>query len=492
MIRLGSQPGRLLQDPLPWIRAAIVFGVIAASLAVAYLGDELRILAVMAAIVGAGVVLVLLRWPELGLLLLLFTIAVPVNGPSNFNLTLVVAALILIMWLVSIAVHGQHKLRLYLLPGALPVLLLTGVAILSVLIGQLSWVREAPHAPMASQLGGVSLFLLSAVIFLVAAYRIPNLRFARLLVWVFLGMGAVAVFGWLTPRTVGVYIGKVFSGQAQGSMFWLWLVTIAFSQAVFNTDLKRRWRFALGVLTLATIFVRLSNLGWNSGWLPPLISICVILLMAMPRLTGPMLFMGIAALLWDRDKVWNSLMGVQKVQGGDNAYSWGTRLDAWVLTWKLILLNPVLGLGAANYYWYTPLLRIRGYAVRFNTHNQYVDLLAQTGFLGLGCYLWFFISMIRVALPMRKQAKSGFERAFVLGALGGVAGTLLAGMLGDWVIPFFYNITLGGFRASMLTWLFLGVLVAIYRLGKEQPAELAPAPIHPSDSIATQAAGRAP
>lgn len=38
---------------------------------------------------------------------------------------------------------------------------------------------------------------------------------------------------------------------------------------------------------------------------------------------------------------------------------------------------------------------------------------------------------------------------------------IVAGMLGDWVIPFVYNIGLGGFRASVLGWLFLGGLVAL-------------------------------
>jgi hypothetical protein len=37
-------------------------------------------------------------------------------------------------------------------------------------------------------------------------------------------------------------------------------------------------------------------------------------------------------------------------------------------------------------------------------------------------------------------------------------------MLGDWVIPFFYNIGLDGFRASMLSWLFLGGLVSLEQM----------------------------
>jgi hypothetical protein len=33
--------------------------------------------------------------------------------------------------------------------------------------------------------------------------------------------------------------------------------------------------------------------------------------------------------------------------------------------------------------------------------------------------------------------------------------------LGDWLVPFFYNVTMHGFRSAVLPWLFLGGLVAI-------------------------------
>jgi hypothetical protein len=41
---------------------------------------------------------------------------------------------------------------------------------------------------------------------------------------------------------------------------------------------------------------------------------------------------------------------------------------------------------------------------------------------------------------------------------------VVAGMLGDWVLPFFYNVGLNGFRSSMLGWLFLGGLVSIEQM----------------------------
>jgi hypothetical protein len=38
---------------------------------------------------------------------------------------------------------------------------------------------------------------------------------------------------------------------------------------------------------------------------------------------------------------------------------------------------------------------------------------------------------------------------------------IVAGMLGDWVLPFFYNVGMRGFPSSMLGWFFLGGLVSL-------------------------------
>jgi hypothetical protein len=37
-------------------------------------------------------------------------------------------------------------------------------------------------------------------------------------------------------------------------------------------------------------------------------------------------------------------------------------------------------------------------------------------------------------------------------------------MLGDWVLPFVYNVGLSGFRTGALAWFFLGGLVVLEKL----------------------------
>ena len=100
--------------------------------------------------------------------------------------------------------------------------------------------------------------------------------------------------------------------------------------------------------------------------------------------------------------------------------------------------------------------------MRFNSHNNFVDIVAQTGVLGLGFFLWFFWAGAKVCWQLKERVPKGsFAEAYVFGAFGGLVGTLVAGMLGDWVLPFVYNIGLVGVRTGVLAWIFLGGLVVM-------------------------------
>jgi O-antigen ligase len=252
-------------------------------------------------------------------------------------------------------------------------------------------------------------------------------------------------------------------------MFWVWLVAMAFSQAAYNSKLKPGQRAALFALVLGAFFVALvQNRDWTSGWLPPAFAFGAILIFSRSRWSWIAFVVGALALVLKADSI------QRLIYSGGNTYSLMTRLEAWRIIAEIVKANPLLGLGPANYYFYTPLYSILGYTVQFNSHNNYVDLIAQVGLLGLLAFLWFSAEVGWLGLRLRTLAPAGFAEAYVYGALGGLVGTLVAGMLGDWFLPFVYNVGLSGFRASVLAWVFLGGLVAIrqmIRTGALPPAE---------------------
>jgi hypothetical protein len=210
----------------------------------------------------------------------------------------------------------------------------------------------------------------------------------------------------------------------------------------------------LGVCVLLAFYVAIKQAyDWKSGWLPPLVALATIVAIPYWRRLLPLAPIGILLAYY---------IATQSI--GTDEYSWGTRLDAWLIVTEIVKASPLFGLGFANYYWYTPIFRIRGYAVRFNSHSQYVDLLAETGVIGLLIFFWFIWEVAKLGLSLRDRVPEGFAQAYVYSALGGLAGTVFAGFLVDWVLPFVYNIGLNGFRASVLGWLFLGGLVSLERM----------------------------
>ena len=127
-------------------------------------------------------------------------------------------------------------------------------------------------------------------------------------------------------------------------------------------------------------------------------------------------------------------------------------------------VSPIIGLGFANYYWYAKVFTIRGYYIKFNSHSQFVDIIAQTGVLGLACFMWILFEIGRLAYKLMNELPDGFAKAYSYGIFASVFGSLMAAFLVDWLLPFAYNIGLDGVRASILPWIFFGGLISIEQM----------------------------
>ena len=462
----------LAQNRNLWLRPLIIVGVLLFSAGLAAQASPRQLQLIIGLVPAIGVVLVFMRWPPVGLIAAAISgLFIPFYGPSGLNVTMIIVALVLGLWLLDM-VAVQRKIQVVPSRTVWPLLLLVITAGLSFGVGQLPWFIFAQHAPLGAQLGGLSIFVLSAATFLLVANQIQGLNWLKKVIWVFLAVAVLYTGRSLIPGGVAPFLRRFF--QPVGSVFWIWVIALAFSQAVFNRDLHPGWRFSLGGLVLAVLYI-LAVLKFKdkSGWLPAVMAIVAIISFRSWKMGLALALLGILPGLY---------LATDDIIASDE-YSVSTRLDAALIMVEIIKANPIFGLGFANYYWYTPLFPIRGFAVQFNSHNNYIDIVAQTGLVGLGCFLWFFWEVGRLGWRLRERVPAGFAQAYVYGTSGGLVAMLLLAAMGDWVLPFFYNVGLNGFRSSMLAWFFLGGLVVLENVYKNSPSNPVGQPYSPRNKV---------
>lgn len=460
---LGWLP-RLMNSPVSW-RYLIPPVVLFAVAALAFSTSDKLIMVAIGACAALGGLVVLLRHQSLGIvfifvasMLVPFSIGTGTN--TSINATVILLGVISAAWVIDMVVL---KKVIYLVRSAttMPLLAFMIVSVVGFLSGQIHWFTGVGGAPITAQIGGLSIYLFSALAFILVANVIKEPRYLALMTWVFLGLAAFYLLVRISPRQIEFVFRKFFPTGADASLFWVWLMAMAGAQFFFNSRLSRVARVLLGMLMVGAIYVGLiENYDWKSGWMPALFGLMVVIWVGAPRYRVFAMLGGLAVILVYSTNITSALTGQEE-------YSLSTRSEAWRIVFDIAKVNPITGLGFANYYWYTPLYVIMGYRVSFNSHNNYLDLLAQTGILGLGVFLWLAVSIGFLGWKLMKQVPEGFHKAYVIGALGGLAGTLVAGMLGDWFLPFVYNVGLVGFRSSVFAWLFLGGLVVYEQLARQ-------------------------
>jgi O-antigen ligase len=351
----------------------------------------------------------------------------------------------------------------------LPLLLFLLSGLLSLLASRAYWDPMVPQPGnlLLVQLGQWGLFALSAVIFLVTGQLGARDQWLKIATYLFLAVGSVVVLEHFVPPLRNT-LGWSYPKMASRSMFWTWLAAMSCGQLLFNRKLGALARMGLLALLLAAAYVVWFELNdWVSGWVPFSVAAATVVWLRFwrgNRALGIVVAVALVALAV-------ALYPILFVHAGGEReleLSWGGRLHLYRTVIDLANTHPILGLGPAAYrhYAYTRWLSLGvGDALYIrpavSSHNNYIDIYAQMGLVGLGLFLWFLVELGLLGLRLAPQFRDDFEEGYVQGALAGLAGTLVAMMLSDWFLPFVYNIGFPGFRTSALAWMFLGGLVAL-------------------------------
>ena len=412
--------------------------------------------------------IVLLTRPVLGLpVLVLASLAVPLEIGTGTEVSLNAASLLvpalLVIW--GLGLFRQRSHRIIASPANRPLVLFLAASLLSLLIGRATWDPAVPLKDtfLLVQLAQWAIFAFSAGAFWLTSNLVRNERWLWRLTAVFLLVGGGLAIWHVLPG-VGNVADRFSTAAFSRTPLWMMLAAMAGGQLLFNRTLSLPWRGLLvAILGACLVFALVLERDVVSHWVGLAVVFSTLLWLRFPRLRWPIVILIIVLTL-------SGVLTSTVYQFAGGAAEWtqsgGSRLALIQRVVEVTMRNPLTGLGPAAYRQYASMkpLLYQGAAwlvPQINSHNNYVDLFAHGGILGLLLFFWFAWEVARLGVTLRKHYSSAFAAGYVNGMLAAGVGALVIMMLADWILPHVYNIGFPGFQASVLVWLFLGGLVAL-------------------------------
>lgn len=142
------------------------------------------------------------------------------------------------------------------------------------------------------------------------------------------------------------------------------------------------------------------------------------------------------------------------------------RIAIWKFTALMIRDHPLLGSGIGTYKYNTlkyqaeffkqgenRSLYPHGFANK--AHNEYLQLWAEMGIVGLGIFIWLIISYFSCGLKILRKIKDEYKQGIIIGLMGSVVAVLIDGLLG---FPLHLPATV------ILFWLVLALTIATIKI----------------------------
>lgn len=421
----------------------------------------LILVATLAPLSLVGVQLVLRR-AHLGPIAILTTAAFLPLHVSTGTQTPLMASLLLTLMLVGIWVLrmlvGEKQLWLYPSPVNKPLLAFMGSVILATIWGVAFRDPLVDPSLLSSkfvfvQIATALTMILLLGAFLLVANTITDLKLLKLMIVIMMVAGFVGL-----ARQIGFDIPV-----NTGGMFTMWATTIAVGLVLFNRRLSRWQQIVLACIALAWFYFRfVLAITWLAGWLPSMLALGVLTFMRSKKLFFFLAIVGIIVVAI------NSSYYLGTVIEAETAESGHSRLAAWVVNWRVTGKHLIFGTGPAGYAaYYMSYFPDEAMA----SHNNIVDITAQTGVVGLALCLWFFVTMAWESYKLSRDfaGRGDFAEALANIGLAGTVACILALFIGDWLFPFPYTQTLAGFDYIVYSWLFMGTIPALRRLATPDP-----------------------
>ncbi len=373
-------------------------------------------------------------------------IELPTGTESKLPWSMLLTLVLTILWCATMYQRGW-KLRPSLLNR--PILILGAIFIISLVWGLIWRDPILVNAPkfIVTQVGALITLLLSLTACLLIGNFLSSEGQLKYMVGVFIG------FGFLMTLTELMKMNQIFLNDR--GLWGAWTIGPAYGLLIAHPTLSWRQRAGLFLIILLTFYqTMVVNADWLSGWMPSVIAVVAITFLHSWKAFLALVMIGVVAVILS--------LGFFEQVAQDNVNDGSLeRLEIWSQNWRVVQDHWLLGTGPAGYAIY--------YMTYFpttarSTHNNYLDIVAQFGFVGMAIWIWLSVASVWEGWRLIQRTPPGFLRSLAIIATGGWIGAMGSMLFGDWVLPFAYNQGIAGFKYTVYSWLFLGTLMSIRHL----------------------------
>ncbi len=308
------------------------------------------------------------------------------------------------------------------------------------------------------------ILIISPLTYIIFSNVIRSEKSFKVIIWWFIGFGAVT-------GVMRIVLGIVPAPLNDRGQFATWVCALAIGQALFNT--KLRWYIRLLLIVPVLLWGQISlalGISWLSGWVPIVVAVGVLVGLYSRKL----MFLGLLAIV-----VWGAanFNYVSTIFTGEQDESGNTRAIAWARAFGVVEKHFLFGAGPAGYEYY---FQSYGYykgniGVGQLSHNNYIDIIAQTGIVGFSLWVWMWLGQ---GWMMWKLFNKHFDDPFLSSLRYSLVvcypAILVSMMLGDWVTPFPYTQGLGGIDYTIWSWMLSGTAIALYYFTPTKKQEITP------------------
>jgi len=311
------------------------------------------------------------------------------------------------------------------------------------------------------QLATMIVMIMLPVTFLISANLIKDGWVLRTMMVLMVVIGA---YGYIfeirnTNRFIRLFFERTGLNVSNQGLFTMWVVVICVAIILYDKNQKLMPKLVMAIIAGLWINYRfIKNISWLTGWLPPIVALGAILWMRSKKLFAVAVLILLIFSLININFLQTALLNEKSESGF-------TRLDAWKTNLLLTKDHFLFGTGPGGYaVYYMSYFPNQAMA----THNNYLDILSQTGIFGFSFFVIFFaiVAIEGYKLCQMIKGRGDYLEALANAAFAGTIGCIVAMGLGDWMVPFPYTQGIGAFDYILYSWLFLGTIFAIKKMVK--------------------------